>query len=333
MAQFEFNPISSSKIVVPAAATLAGQRYERQERPAEFSQQILESLPENARQYYHEKSDRSITELTYKLTWSQKMCRTLGLLRISPLFTIRYLNSNEFCCVVVNGEHRIYGGPGYHYVTGFADHFVGAKFELGTDVDFGPIKIVYVKPGFLKFATMGNSGRPMLLGPGMHYFNDINLQIGKAVSMNFHGDNQVLPIDNGGAFQFIFVKAGSEAVIITRTGDLIVYGPGLHFIQAPDTLKSFVTVQQQHFKFGSFEKNQYFLTADNVELRIDATIFFRITDVRLMFTTRIENLAELRDTLHSQAMATLLTIIRSECFHKLGQREHVGFCPCGNFDW
>ena len=81
-----------------------------------------------------------------------------------------------------------------------------------------------------------------------------------------------------------------------------------------------MSVQLEHFRFGSFEKNQYFLTADNIELRINATIFYRISDVRTMFSTRIKDPDDLRDTLHSQAMATLLTIIRSESFHNIGQR-------------
>jgi len=167
----------------------------------------------------------------------------------------------------------------------------------------------------LKFALQRNNGKPLLLGPGMHYFNDLNLQVGeKEISMNFQGENRQLYIDDAGAFSFIFVKTGSEALVVEKNGELKILSPGLHFIQAPASLKTFVSIQQEHFKFGSADKNQPFLTADNIELHINATLFYRITDTRTMFTTRIKDDKDLIDTLHSQAMATLLTIIRSENF-------------------
>lgn len=289
----------------------------------DFSKQILDSLPENARQYYVEKTDKQIGELVYRLSCTEKMWRNINVLRIYPICCMRYLNSNEFCCAIVNGEHRIYQGPGLHFVVGLMDQIVGGNFVIGDDCDFGPIKLIYVRPGALKFATFRNTGRPLLLGPGMHYFNDINLFIGNEINMNFDGTNQIIRCDTSGSFQFVFVKAGSEAIVITKDGELNVLGPGLHFIQAPDALKCFVNIQQQHFKFGSCDANQYFLTADNVELLINATIFFRIIDVRTMFTTRIKDENDLREVVHSQAMATLLTIIRSEAFQGIGHRKQI----------
>lgn len=290
--------------------------------PADYSQQIYESLPENAKQYYVERSDKHVEDLCCKLSYGERLCRGINLIRVYPLFSLRYLNANEFCGAVVNGEHRLYNGPGFHWVVGMNDHMYQPVI-IGNDINFGPIKIIYVKPGNLKFARFRDSGRPMLLGPGMHYFNDLNLEIGGEISMNFRGDNQTIKCDESGAFQFVFVRNGSEAIIISRSGELNTLGPGLHFIQAPDALKTFVSVQLEHFRFGSFETNQYFLTADNIELRINATIFYRISDVRTMFSTRIKDPDDLKDTLHSQAMATLLTIIRSESFHNIGQRRQT----------
>jgi hypothetical protein len=34
-------------------------------------------------------------------------------------------------------------------------------------------------------------GKPLLLGPGMHYFNDLNLAVGNEIDMNFKGNNQI----------------------------------------------------------------------------------------------------------------------------------------------
>ena len=35
-------------------------------------------------------------------------------------------------------------------------------------------------------------GQPLLLGPGMHYFNDLNLAVGNEIDMNFKGDNLIV---------------------------------------------------------------------------------------------------------------------------------------------
>ena len=75
---------------------------------------------------------------------------------------------------------------------------------------------------------------------------------------------------------------------------------GLHFLQSPDSLKTFVSVQQEHFKFGTCDSQQNFLTADNIELHINATIFYRLVDVVTLFTARIKDEKELYETLHSQ---------------------------------
>lgn len=95
---------------------------------------------------------------------------------------------------------------------------------------------------------------------------------------------------------------------------LLLFDVGLHFIQAPDALKSFVSIQQEFIHISSVKSNQKFLTADNIELHIAATIFYRIFDVKTMFTTRIKDHKDLEEIIHSQATATLLTIIRSENF-------------------
>ena len=40
------------------------------------------------------------------------------------------------------------------------------------------------------------------------------------------GNNEVVKCDNAGAFQFVFVKAGSVAIVILRDGSLSVFQPG-----------------------------------------------------------------------------------------------------------
>ena len=132
----------------------------------------------------------------------------------------------------------------------------------------------------------------------------------------------MVKVGNDGVFSFIFVNTGSQAIINSRNGELLILDSGLHFIEAPDTLRTFASIQQEHFKFGSCDPSApVFLTADNVELHVDATIFYRISDVKKVFTTSIKDKTDLLETLHSQAMSTLMTIIRSETFSNIGKKS------------
>jgi len=45
--------------------------------------------------------------------------------------------------------------------------------------------------------------------------------------MNVVGNNEVVRCDDAGAFQFVFVKAGSVAIVILRDGSLSVFQPGI----------------------------------------------------------------------------------------------------------
>jgi len=157
----------------------------------------------------------------------------------------------------------------------------------------------------------------------MHYFNNLQLTLGNVIELTFDGENRVIKCGPQGAFTFVFVKAGCNGLVILRDGTLKVMEPGLHFLQAPDCLKTFVSVQQEHFTFGTRDAGQCFLTADNIELHLNATLFYRVTDVVTLFTQRIKDERSLHETLHSQALSTLLTIIRSEAFQAIGQRKQV----------
>ncbi len=104
----------------------------------------------------------------------------------------------------------------------------------------------------------------------------------------------------------------------TREGTLRILEPGLHFVEAPDSFRLFAHVQREHFSFG---KNDIFLTADNVELNIEATLFYQIKDVAQVFTTSIKDENDMKDILLAQAKSTLMTIVRSENFATIGKRK------------
>jgi len=73
---------------------------------------LLASLPMAAREYYVERTEKNFTDLVYKLSTLQSLWRRINTIRLYPLCNMKYLASNQCVCVIVNGEHRIYQGPG-----------------------------------------------------------------------------------------------------------------------------------------------------------------------------------------------------------------------------
>lgn len=291
----------------------------------DYSRKIYDSLPSNAKKYFKEKSSLTLDQIVSQLNTGELVKKYVSMLSfclLIPMCYIKYANANQLLPVLMNGKHRLLKGPILHWQTGITDK-VGKPVEISNDVIFGSIKLVYVNPGCLKYALNTETSSPLLLGPGIHYFDDNSIIVDEnEIILNSDGENKVIPIGKNKAFSFIFVKIGSQGIVNTRDGTLKTLDPGLHFIESPDNFAQFVSVQQEHFKFGSCDKGiPIFLTADNVELHVDATLFYSISDVKKVYTTTIKNNNDLYETLHSQAMATLMTIVRSENFSNIGKRK------------
>jgi regulator of protease activity HflC (stomatin/prohibitin superfamily) len=158
----------------------------------------------------------------------------------------------------------------------------------------------------------------------MHYYDDVNISIpnNSLISLNSGGKSMTIKFGASDNYLFIFVRTGERAVICTRTGDIAVMQPGLHFLEAPDSFRTFVSVQQEHLRFGSCDSNApTFLTADNVGLHVEATMFYSIVDVHTAFSASISTLNDLNETLRSQAMSSLMALIRSETFSNIGNNR------------
>jgi regulator of protease activity HflC (stomatin/prohibitin superfamily) len=289
----------------------------------DYRESIYAALPLSARKYHMSSKSHKLDEVLAVVSVGEKMWKYLNLIRIYPCMRMRYVNSNEIIPILINGQHRLYIGPGYFTAVGIADKVFGPVL-IGDDIIFGPVKLIYVKPGTYKYALNIAESRPMLLEPGMHYFDDANVSIGRnEISLNSNSNNAIIPIGDSGAFYFIFVKTGSQGVINKRNGELEILEAGIHFLESPDSFKTFVSVQQEHIKFGTCETaaKHKFLTADNLELEVDATLFYKITDVKRVFTTSIKDHEDLVQTLLSQARSLLMTLIRSENFSSIGKKK------------
>ena len=288
----------------------------------EYSRAIYNSLPPNAQKYFKEKTSYKLDKIVSQLSTVEIAKKYACALCIFPLFCMRYANSNQLLPVIINGKHKLLKGPIFHWQTGLTDR-IGKPVDITNDVIFGSIKLVYVSPGCLKFALNSESSLPLLLGPGLHFFDDSSIIVQESpIRLNSNGKNQIINVNSSNAFSFVFVQTGSQGIVNCRNGGLKILEAGLHFVEAPDNFAQFVSIQQEHFKFGSCDVGTpVFLTADNVELHVDATLFYNTSDVKQVYTTMIKDSKDLYETLHSQAMSTLRTIIRTENFSNIGKKK------------
>jgi hypothetical protein len=201
-------------------------------------------------------------------------------------------------------------GPGYFTSEGLMD-VVFSPIAIGNDIIFGPIKLVFVRPGTLKYGLDFTNARPMLLEPGMHYFDDVNIYIDShEISLNSR-ENAIIPVGDGVSFNFILVKSGSNAVLSKADGTLRILNAGIHFMESPETFKAFVSVQQECLRIETTADSK-FLTADNIELDLFANLFYRISNVEKACTRGNMNNADLQSTLSIQAQALLMMLIRRQ---------------------
>ena len=313
------SPIASSiqqVLVKPVAVVVERQKEKNVDRFANI-------LPENARTYYVSSTSKNLNAIISPLSASETFSINMSALCVFPLmFRSMYLNSTERCVVMIKGKHKILQGPGLQWVSAnMYDKMYRSKYTTGQDIIQGPIKLLFVQPGTLKYVWDIQTSRPMLLSPGMHYFDDINIQCAaqgpEEIVLNSEtGENKIIRFGQNDIFKFVFVKTGYKGIVATREGSLRILDPGLHFVEAPDSFRLFAHVQREHFSFG---RNDVFLTADNVELNIEATLFYQISDVAQVFTTSIKDENDMKDILLAQAKSTLMTIVRSENFAAIGE--------------
>lgn len=93
-------------------------------------------------------------------------------------------------------------------VTGINDEIFN-KYVIGSDVVEGPIKILCVPAGTLKYVIDIRTSYPILLGPGMHFFNDLNIQIPpgtNVIPMNSNGMSQVIKFGIASNYRYILLN-------------------------------------------------------------------------------------------------------------------------------
>lgn len=192
------------------------------------------TLPVNARPYFVASTANSLQDVIAKMTPTERMAIDLSALAVFPLmFRSICLNSTERVVVLIGGKHKILHGPRLHwvsailydkmyrkkYTTGNCPGFSIVLFDwlhsAGQDIIQGPIKLLFVQPGTLKYVWDIQTSRPMLLSPGMHYFDDINIQCApvgpeEIVLNSANGDNKIIQFGQNGIFRFVLWRLATR---------------------------------------------------------------------------------------------------------------------------
>lgn len=201
-------------------------------------------------------------------------------------------------------------GPGVHLVM---SPFVQRKPAVSlTDqrILHGPIAIITVPQGFIGYAM--DRGQPLLLSPGMHYWNSDTIVFQKHIDLSD-------PVINLGPFTLVTVDEGYAAVTQNNGQQSILRGGAVYLLT------------HRNWKFEKFmtEKIQtddidatLMQTADNVLLQVSATVTWTIDNVetaarmaaQTMYTKGGDgdvNMPKLRNDVLKQALASLSAFIGS----------------------
>lgn len=145
--------------------------------------------------------------------------------------------------------------PGVHYLDVLLAQFQRANI-LDDVITFGPLTICRVLPGRLGRATI--NGAPVLLGPGVHLFNDPLWQFVAFSNMN----DAVIEV--GGTTFLITVQRGQLALVLAD-GQGHILGEGRHAINNPRfRFERFEDATAEYLRIGS--KHRVLLAAGRIGL-------------------------------------------------------------------
>jgi len=214
----------------------------------------------------------------------------------------------------------LFAQPGMHNIASFFIRVVSDPIPLRGHIRHGNRTIVIVEQGYIGYAT--DNGQPILLPPGIHVWTSESLDFHKSVPLKDH-------LISLGPYTIITVDEGYAAVTQNNGKQMILPGGHTHLLD------------HMHWKFEKFmilkiqtddlEKIQA-TSADNINMIVNSTVNWRITDPVIAATMAAETMAtsgkagdvsaditKLRRDVLKQALASLAGFIGSvnysESFH------------------
>merc|ERR1712070_518016 len=167
-----------------------------------------------------------------------------------------------------DGAFLIYGA-GVHFVKNVFMRIQRKNIPL-TDplIEWGDRTIVTVKQGYIGYAE--DKGQPVLLPPGLHEWRSSTLKFQNHVDLN----NTMIKL---GPLTIITVDEGYSAITQNNGTQVVLPGGGTHLLNHRNwKFEKFMTEKIQTDDLQRIEAT----SADNVMIHTDATVVWRVTNVK-----------------------------------------------------
>jgi len=226
-----------------------------------------------------------------------------------------------------DSNEYLFAQPGMHNIGSYFVRVVSPPVPLRGHISHGNRTIVVIEQGYIGYAT--DNGQPLLLPPGIHVWTSESLDYHKAVHLKDH-------LITLGPYTLITVDEGYAAVTQNNGKQMILPGGHTHLLDHMNwKFEKFMTLKIQT---DDLEKIQA-TSADNIEMKVNSTVNWRITDPVTAATMAADTMAtsgksgdvsaditKLRRDVLKQALASLAGFIGgvnySESFHMSAANQH-----------
>lgn len=205
--------------------------------------------------------------------------------------------------LLMDGEKRyLFAEPGMHNIQDPFIEVLGHK-PLNSHIEHGNRTIVTVEQGHIGYAT--DNGQPILLPPGIHVWASESLRFLQSYPLNDH-------VIQMGPYTLVTVDEGYAAVTQNNGRQLVLDGGDCHFLNHKNwKFEKFITMKIQTDHLDEIVAT----SADNIDIRVNSTINWRIFDAKVAATMAAEtmnganDLKKLRNDVLQQGLASLAAFI------------------------
>eukprot|EP00325_Prymnesiales_sp_UTEX-LB-985_P003114 CAMPEP_0174695802 /NCGR_PEP_ID=MMETSP1094-20130205/2086_1 /TAXON_ID=156173 /ORGANISM="Chrysochromulina brevifilum, Strain UTEX LB 985" /LENGTH=558 /DNA_ID=CAMNT_0015892383 /DNA_START=87 /DNA_END=1763 /DNA_ORIENTATION=+ len=248
----------------------------------------------------------------------------------APLYKLLHLElfveASHVGLLMDDKNNYLFAQPGMHNINSMFIKSVGNPVPLtgdgmsGVHIRHGNRTICIVEQGFIGYAI--DNGQPVLLPPGIHVWTSESRKFIRQVALNDHKIEL-------GPYTLVTVDEGYAAITQNNGKQCVLPGGHTHLLAHKNwKFEKFITLKIQTDDLAAIEAT----SADNINMKVNSTVNWRITDVEVAATMAAETMAasgkagdvaadisKLRRDVLKQALASLAAFIGSvnysESFH------------------
>mmetsp|Transcript_93912 Transcript_93912/g.268941 ORF Transcript_93912/g.268941 Transcript_93912/m.268941 type:complete len:577 (-) Transcript_93912:7-1737(-) len=244
------------------------------------------------------------------------------------------VEAGEVGLLVDDSNRYLWAEPGMHNIFSLYTHVVGRPRKVDTSgaIEHGNRTIVTVDQGTLGFCM--DQGQPVLLPPGLHSWTSETMRFKGAYNLEDH----VIQV---GPYTILTVDEGYAAITQNNGKQMVLEGGKTHLLTHQKwRFEKFITLKIQTDDLEKIEA----ASADNIIMRVNSTVVWRIVNVQTAATMAAETMAatgrdgdvtadivKLRRDVLKQAIASLASFIGSvnysDSFHVAAAAQRTAEQP------